>query len=58
MKHGWVLVDKPEGISFAHVVAKIKRLFKAKKAGHGGTHHHSLPKKESEFWRLYESILG
>lgn len=37
MKHGWVVVDKPEGMSSAHVVAKVKRLFKAKKAGHGGT---------------------
>jgi tRNA pseudouridine55 synthase len=37
MMHGWVVVDKPQGMSSAHVVAKIKRLFKAKKAGHGGT---------------------
>ncbi len=37
MIHGWVVIDKPEGMSSAHVVAKIKRLFKAKKAGHGGT---------------------
>lgn len=34
---GWVVVDKPYGMSSAHAVAKIKRLFKAKKAGHGGT---------------------
>jgi len=37
MIHGWIIVDKPLGISSALVVAKIKRLFKAKKAGHGGT---------------------
>lgn len=37
MVHGWVVVDKPLGMSSAAVVAKIKRLFKAKKAGHGGT---------------------
>lgn len=37
MIHGWVVVDKPKGMSSAHVVAKIKRLFKVKKAGHGGT---------------------
>ena len=37
MIHGWVIVDKPESMSSAHVVAKIKLLFKAKKAGHGGT---------------------
>lgn len=35
--HGWIIVDKPEGLSSAQVVAKIKRLFKVKKAGHGGT---------------------
>lgn len=35
--HGWVIVDKPEGMSSAHVVAKIKRIFNVKKAGHGGT---------------------
>ncbi len=37
MTHGWIIVDKPEGITSAHVVAKIKRLFNVKKAGHGGT---------------------
>lgn len=37
MMHGWILIDKPEGLSSARVVAKIKHLFKAKKAGHGGT---------------------
>lgn len=37
MTHGWLIIDKPEGMSSAHVVAKIKRLFKVKKAGHGGT---------------------
>jgi len=37
MVHGWVIVDKPEGLSSAQVVAKIKRIFKVKKAGHGGT---------------------
>lgn len=35
--NGWVVVDKPLGMSSAHVVAKVKRLFKVKKAGHGGT---------------------
>ena len=37
MVHGWVIIDKPLGVSSAHVVAKVKRLFKVKKAGHGGT---------------------
>jgi tRNA pseudouridine55 synthase len=35
--NGWVVLDKPLGMSSAHAVAKIKRLFKATKAGHGGT---------------------
>lgn len=35
--NGWIILDKPLGMSSAHAVAKIKRLFKAKKAGHGGT---------------------
>jgi tRNA pseudouridine55 synthase len=34
---GWVIIDKPEGITSTRVVAQVKRLFKAKKAGHGGT---------------------
>jgi tRNA pseudouridine55 synthase len=35
--HGWIVVDKPEGMTSAQVVSRIKRLFKVKKAGHGGT---------------------
>lgn len=34
---GWVVVDKPEGIGSTNVVAIVKRLFNAQKAGHGGT---------------------
>lgn len=34
---GIVLVDKPEGMSSAHVVNRIKRIFQVKKAGHTGT---------------------
>src|SRR3989338_5986876 len=37
MVHGWVVVDKPLGMSSAAVVSKIRRLFNTKKAGHGGT---------------------
>jgi tRNA pseudouridine55 synthase len=37
MVHGWVIVDKPEGMSSAHVVAAVRRIFNTKKAGHGGT---------------------
>ena len=35
--HGWLVVDKPAGMSSAHVVAKVRRLTGAAKAGHGGT---------------------
>ncbi|EKE09555.1 MAG: hypothetical protein ACD_16C00137G0006 [uncultured bacterium] len=37
MVHGYIVVDKPLGMSSAAVVSKIKRLFNVKKAGHGGT---------------------
>lgn len=37
MVHGWVIIDKPEGVSSARVVHSLKRLFNIKKAGHGGT---------------------
>ncbi len=35
--HGWLVVDKPRGISSYKVVATIKHLFKIRKAGHAGT---------------------
>ena len=35
--HGWLLVDKPAGISSAAVVNKITWCFNAQKAGHAGT---------------------
>ena len=35
--HGWIAVDKPKGISSAHVVARVRRVTGAAKAGHGGT---------------------
>ena len=34
---GWLIVDKPSGIGSTDVVNKVKRLFDAQKAGHGGT---------------------
>jgi tRNA pseudouridine55 synthase len=34
---GWLIVDKPSGIGSTEVVNKVKRLFQAQKAGHGGT---------------------
>ena len=35
--HGIIVVDKPEGMTSARVVAEIKRRFHLKKAGHAGT---------------------
>lgn len=35
--HGWVVLDKPVGMTSTHAVAIIKRIFNAKKAGHAGT---------------------
>nr|WP_321402331.1 tRNA pseudouridine(55) synthase TruB [uncultured Desulfobacter sp.] len=37
MKSGILVVDKPEGLSSARVVSRLKRLLKAKKIGHTGT---------------------
>src|SRR5512139_703128 len=34
---GWLIVDKPSGIGSTDVVNKVKHLFQAQKAGHGGT---------------------
>ena len=35
--HGWLLIDKPAGISSSGVVGKVKWAFGARKAGHSGT---------------------
>jgi len=35
--HGWVIVDKPQGITSTQVVGAVKRIFDAQKAGHAGT---------------------
>tara|TARA_R110002094_G_scaffold169900_2_gene152181 strand:+ start:910 stop:1806 length:897 start_codon:yes stop_codon:yes gene_type:complete len=35
--HGWLNIDKDAGLSSAHVVARVKRLTNAQKAGHAGT---------------------
>jgi tRNA pseudouridine55 synthase len=35
--HGWVVLDKPIGMTSTHAVAVLKRLFQAKRAGHAGT---------------------
>ena len=35
--HGWVIIDKPKGMSSSQVVGKVRWLLNAQKAGHGGT---------------------
>jgi len=35
--HGWVVLDKPVGMSSTLAVSVVKRLFQAKRAGHAGT---------------------
>jgi tRNA pseudouridine55 synthase len=35
--HGWVVVDKPMGVTSTDVVGIVRRVFDAQKAGHAGT---------------------
>jgi tRNA pseudouridine55 synthase len=35
--HGWIVLDKPVGMTSTHAVAVLKRLFAAKRVGHAGT---------------------
>jgi tRNA pseudouridine55 synthase len=35
--HGWVLLDKPLGMTSTHAVSVVKRLFSARRCGHAGT---------------------
>jgi tRNA pseudouridine55 synthase len=35
--HGWVIVDKPRGLTSTQVVGQVRRIFDAQKVGHGGT---------------------
>src|SRR5271169_519331 len=35
--HGWIVLDKPIGMTSTHAVAIVKRLFQARRAGHAGT---------------------
>jgi tRNA pseudouridine55 synthase len=35
--HGWIILDKPLGMSSSRAVAIVRRLLDAAKAGHGGT---------------------
>lgn len=35
--HGWVILDKPMGMTSTQAVAAVRRIFDARKAGHAGT---------------------
>ncbi|MGI8851803.1 MAG: tRNA pseudouridine(55) synthase TruB [Methyloceanibacter sp.] len=35
--HGWLILDKPQGMNSTKAVARVKRLYDAAKAGHAGT---------------------
>src|SRR5262252_8102839 len=35
--HGWLVLDKPVGMTSTHAVSLVKRVFQAKRAGHAGT---------------------
>ena len=35
--HGWVILDKPAGMTSTQAVTAVRRIFDAKKAGHAGT---------------------
>ena len=35
--NGWIILDKPVGMTSTHAVSRLKRIFNAKKAGHAGT---------------------
>src|SRR6195952_5475162 len=35
--NGWLIIDKPQGLTSTDVVNRVRRWFDAQKAGHGGT---------------------
>ena len=35
--HGWVVLDKPVGMTSTQAVGAVRRLYDARKAGHAGT---------------------
>ena len=35
--HGWLVLDKPQGMTSTQAVTRVRRLFEAEKAGHAGT---------------------
>ncbi|MEM6711533.1 MAG: tRNA pseudouridine(55) synthase TruB [Pseudomonadota bacterium] len=34
---GWIILDKPVGLTSTHAVSRVRRMFDAQKAGHAGT---------------------
>ena len=35
--NGWIVVDKPRGLTSTQVVGRVRRAFQPRKVGHGGT---------------------
>ena len=35
--HGWIIIDKSQGLQSTETANRVRRLFDAQKAGHGGT---------------------
>ena len=35
--NGWVVIDKPAGLTSTQVVGRVRRAFQPRKIGHGGT---------------------
>src|SRR6202789_39272 len=35
--HGWIVLDKPQGVTSTDAVTIVRRIFDAQKAGHAGT---------------------
>ena len=35
--HGWLVIDKPVGLTSTQVVGRVRKLYDARKVGHGGT---------------------
>jgi tRNA pseudouridine55 synthase len=35
--HGWIVLDKPVGMTSTHAVSAVRRLYQARRAGHAGT---------------------
>src|SRR5262249_19365464 len=35
--HGWLILDKPQGLTSNQALGRLKRLFQPKKVGHAGT---------------------